>query len=171
MLRDATQELVKTIIRSQQERREFLARNRRETQRLLETASRSRKASSREADRDASLLGESLQSANRNNRVAVARQLREIRYQRVSQATQMRIVLSQGVERNRRAVGRALQENTSTRARATRMRTRETARTLRSIRIEVQQIRKASNQFTTGIATDLCASRRAWARLRSASGK
>ena len=169
MLRDAMQELVNTIIRSQQERREFLVSNRRDTQRLLETANRSRKASSREADRDASLLVESLQAANRNNRMAVARQLREIRYQRVSQATQSRMVLSQGVARNRRAVSRTLQENNSNRTRAARLRTRETARTLKSIKNEVQQIRKASNQLTTKVAADLRASRRAWARLRNNS--
>jgi len=171
MLRDAMQDLVNTIISSQQERREFLARNRRETQRLLETTNRSRKASSREADRDASMLVESLQSANRANRTAVARQLREIRYQRVSQSKKMRIVLTQGVERNRRAVSRALQENNSSRARATRLRTRETTKTLKSIKNEVHQIRKASNQLTTRIATDLRASRRAWAMLSTASGK
>jgi len=165
------QELVNTIIRSQQERREFLVRNRRETQRLLEASSRSRKTSAREADRDACMLVESLQSANRSNRMAVARKLREIRYQRVSQATQLRMVLSEGVARNRRAVGRALQENNSHRARSARLRTRETAKTLKSIKNEVQQIRRASNQLTTKVATDLLASRRAWSRLRVASGR
>jgi len=171
MLRDAMQELVNTIIRSQQERRDFLVRNRRETQRLLDASSRSRKTSAREADRDACKLVESLQSANRSNQMSVARQLREIRYQRVSQTTQLRMVLSEGVARNRRAVGRALQENNSHRARAARLRTRETAKTLRSIKNEVQQIKKASNQLTTKVAADLLASRRAWSRLRPAAGR
>ena len=171
MLRDAMQELVNTIIRSQQERRDFLVRNRRETQRLLDASSRKRKTSAREADQDACKLVESLQSANRSNQMSVARQLREIRYLRVSHSTQSRLVLSEGVARNRRAVGRVLHENNSQRARAARMRTRETAKTLRSIKNEVQQIRKASNQLTTKVAADLLASRRAWSRLRSASGR
>jgi len=165
------QELVNTIIRSQQERREFLVRNRRDTLRLLEASSRSRKASAREADRDACILVESLQSANRSNRMAVARKLRGIRSQRVSQATQLRMVLSEGVARNRRAVGRVLQENNTHRARATRLRTRETAKTLKSIKTEVQQIRRASSNLTTKVANDLLASRRAWSRLRSASSR
>jgi len=164
------QELVSSIIRSQQERREFLVRNRRETQRLLDTASRSRRNSAREADRNASTLIDSLQAANRANQTSVSRNLREIRYLRQSQATQLRMVLSEGVARNRRAVGRALQESSSMRTRSARLRTRETARTLKSIRSEVQQIRKASKTLTTKVANDLLASRRSWARLRSVSG-
>jgi len=164
------QELVNSIIRSQQERREFLARNRRETERLLDTASRNRRNLAREADRNASNLIDSLQAANRANQKSVARKLLEIRYLRKSQATQLRMVLSEGVARNRRAVGRTLRENTSLRTRASRLRVRETARTLKTIQSEVQQIRKASNTLTTKVANDLLASRRSWARLRAASG-
>jgi len=164
------QELVNSIIRSQQERREFLVRNRRETQRLLDTASRSRRNSAREAGRNASTLIDSLQAANRTNQTSVARNLREIRYMRQSQAKQLRMVLSDGVARNRRAVGRALQENATMRTRASRLRTRENAKNLKAIKSEVLQIRKASKTLTTRVANDLLASRRTWARLRSASG-
>jgi len=170
MLQDAMQELVQSIIRSQQERREFLARNRRETQRMLETASRNRQNLAREADRNASILIDSLQAANRSNQRSVATKLREIRNQRQSQATQLRMVRSEGVARNQRDVSRALQENSFIRARGSRLRKRETAKTLREIKSEVQQIRKASKALTTKVRNDLLASRRNWARLRSASG-
>lgn len=164
------QELVISIIRSQQERREFLVRNRRETQRTLDTASRNRQNSKREAERNALILIDSLQTTNRANQRSVATNLRETRNQRQSQATQLRMVLSEGVSRNRRTVSRALQENSFIRARVSRLRKRETAKNLKEIKSEVQQIRKMSKTFTTKVRNDLLASRRAWATLRSSSG-
>lgn len=169
MLRDAMQELADNISRSHQLRREFLAKTRRETQNILSKATQERRAIARETQREAEALVETLKSTNRTNKVSVAKELREIRFQRIAKESQQRLSAAQSVARNRRSVQRQLLDNSQRRKQASRQTLREAAKSVRTIRMQVQQIRATSKSMTARFANDLNASRRIWSRLRSAT--
>lgn len=167
MLRDAMQELADNISRSHQQRREFLAKTRRETQNILNKATQERRVIARETQREAEALVEALKSSNRSNKVAVAKELREIKFQRMAKESQHRLSAAQSVARNRRNVHRQLLDNAQKRRQLTRATLRETTKTVRTIRMQVQQIRATSKSLTSRFANDISASRRIWSRLRS----
>jgi membrane-associated HD superfamily phosphohydrolase len=162
------QALADTISRSHLERREFLSQMRRDTQRMLEKASRARRAVARETVHEASVLSDSLKATNRENQQSVARSLRSIRYQRSAKSAQQRISLNQSVAKNRRSVQRELEENRSQRMQMSRQWSREVAKSIRTIRTQVQQIKSTSRLLQSRNANDLSATRRIWGRVSSA---
>jgi len=171
MLRDGMQRLVDEIVRSRLERADFLAKNRRDTDRMLRNASRARAHETLEHQYAAAQLVSSLQDFNRSNQVRVARKIRDHRLTRQTQSSHDSMLRKQDAVRNRRSVVRMLDSAGTNRLRSARQQEAAAQQTISSVRMQVQQIRHQARRLTKTVSDDLQATRRAWARLRAEVAK
>lgn len=171
MLRDGMQRLADEIVRSRVERADFLAKNRRDTDRMLKNATRERSQGIREQHFVASQLASSLQEFNRTNQLKVSRTMREHKMHRQTQSSHDSMLRKQEVARNRRSVVRMLDSSSANRLRSARNQEASAKQTISSVKMQVQQIRHQARRLTKSVSDDLQASRRAWARLRAEVAK
>ncbi len=165
------QRLADEIVRSRVERADFLSKNRRDTDRMLKNAARTRAQETRDQHFAATQLASSLQEFNRSNQMRVSRVIREHRMTRQTQSTHDSMLRKQEVARNRRSVVRMLDSSNANRLRTARLGEASAKQTISSVKMKVQQIRHQARRLTKTVSDDLQASRRAWARLRAEVAK
>jgi len=165
--REQMQRLADNIVKTRNERKEFVAQNHKDCVKKRKEVSEQRNQTKRELVKQASVLTKTLEDFNRNNKKMVARSLRDTRSMRLKHAKTARNAIKQDIAKNRREIARMLRQNNSDRKRMARQQDRAASLTIQSVKMQVQRIRGATKRMTRAWAIDRLEAKQIWIRMQS----
>lgn len=165
--REQMQRLADSIVKTRNERKAFLQKNKKECTKSRKESTDRRSQTKRELATQATELARTLSDFHRNNQKSVARSLRDTHLQRTRNAKASRAAVKQEIAKVRRDVARMLRQNNIDRKRLARQQVRSSAMTMQSVRLQVNRIRTASKRMTRTWSRDRNEARQIWQRLQN----
>jgi hypothetical protein len=165
-LREEFNRLAQTLAAEAENRRQFVARNRRESMQDREDNQREREQVARELARQARSLTQMLETSTSSLRRSVSRTLTENHDRRMRNAAEQSSSRKQTVASVRRHVAYSLERHRRDRVRMARQTMRTSVITMQSIRRRVADVKSQSSRLTAGVASDLAYGRQALAMAR-----
>lgn len=166
-LRQKFTDLAQELSAEAERRRQFVVKNRQETQRMCESFQREREQLGQQLHRQAKKISRELLAGRQAMQRRVARTLTDLRSQRQRSASEQRSQRYRFVAGIQRAVASGLERNRASLAANSRQRALTTTQTMMRLRSSVAKIRSESIRLTSSTANDLLAGRRALAAARS----
>jgi hypothetical protein len=165
-LREEFNRLAQKLAAEAENRRQFVASNKRETQQMRQQNLREREQVARELTRQARSVTQMLDSFTSTMRRGVARTMAENRDRRLRGASEQANSRRQTVASVRRHVSYSLERHRRDRVRNARQQARTAFVTMQSIRQRVSDVRNQSLRLTAGVSADLAYGRQALAMAR-----
>lgn len=165
-LREEITQLAQNLAQDAKRRREFVARNKKETAALLNRFTREQEHRARDIAAQARSVSTMLVSARSAIRSGVAKTLSDSRSRRVRNAQEQSSARRQVVTRIRREVAYSLDRHRNERARNARHQLRMSNLAMQTVRRRVADVRNQSNRLTSKVASELNAGRQSLAMAR-----